>query len=138
MYLVDTDVISKARKRIRANRGVRRFFRVAATQGIPLFLSAVTIGELHQGVEAVRHRGDLTQATRLARWLDTVTRDYADAILPFDEEIAQVWGKLRVPHAENPLDKQIAATALMYGLTVVTRNVPHYEPTGVAVLNPFT
>jgi predicted nucleic acid-binding protein len=49
-----------------------------------------------------------------------VTRDYADAILPFDEEIAQVWGRLRVPHAENPLDKQIAATALMYGRTVVT------------------
>ena len=47
-------------------------------------------------------------------------------------------GRLRVPHAENPLDKQIAATALMYGLTVVTRNVRHYEPTGVAVLNPFT
>ena len=63
---------------------------------------------------------------------------YADAILPFDEEIAQIWGRLRVPHAENPLDKQIAATALMYSLTVVTRNVSHYEPTGVAVLNPFT
>jgi predicted nucleic acid-binding protein len=43
-----------------------------------------------------------------------------------------------LPHADNPLDKQIAATALMYGLTVVTRNVPHYQPTGVAVLNPFT
>jgi predicted nucleic acid-binding protein len=45
---------------------------------------------------------------------------------------------LRVPHAENPLDKQIAATVLIYGLTVVTRNVSHYEPTGVALLNPFT
>jgi predicted nucleic acid-binding protein len=67
-----------------------------------------------------------------------VTRDYADAILPFDEEIAQIWGRLRVPHAENPLDKQIAATALIYGLPVVTRNVAHYEPTGVAVRNPFT
>lgn len=137
MYLVDTDVISNARKRNRANPGVRRFFRDAATQGIPLFLSAVTIGELRQGVEAVCHRGDLAQATRLSRWLSTVTRDYADASLPFDEEIAQIWGRLRVPH-ENPLDKQIAATALMYGLTVVTRNVPHYEPTGGAVLNPFT
>jgi predicted nucleic acid-binding protein len=107
-------------------------------QNVPLFLSAVTIGELRQGVETVRHRGDLAQATRLSRWLVTITSDYADAILPFDEEIAQIWGKLRVPHAENPLDKQIAATALMYGLTVVTRNLAHYEPTGVAVLNPFT
>jgi predicted nucleic acid-binding protein len=138
VYLVDTDAISNARKRVHANPGVRRFFRDAATRGIPLFLSPVTIGELRQGVEAVRQRGDLAQATRLARWLGTVTRDYADAILPFDEEIAQVWGRLRVPHAENPLDTQIAATALIYGLTVVTRNVAHYEPTGVSVLNPFT
>jgi predicted nucleic acid-binding protein len=84
------------------------------------------------------HRGDLAQANRLARWLGTVTRDYADAILPFDEEIAQMWGKLQMPDAENPLDKQISATALMYGLTVVTRSVSHCEPTGVAVLNPFT
>ena len=138
MYLVDTDVISNARKQSRANPGVRRFFSDAAAEGIPLFLSAVTIGELRQGVEAVRHRGDLAQATRLSRWLGTVTRDYADAILPFDEEIAQIWGRLRVPHAENSLDKQIAATALIYSLTVVTRNVRHYEPSGVAVLNPFT
>jgi predicted nucleic acid-binding protein len=138
VYLVDTDVISNARKQGRANPGVRRFFLDAAAQGTPLFLSAVTIGELRQGVESVRHRGDVAQATRLARWLGTVTRDYADAILPFDEEIAQIWGRLRVPHSENPLDKQIAATALIYGLTVVTRNVRHYEPTGVAVLNPFT
>ncbi|MCC7127163.1 MAG: type II toxin-antitoxin system VapC family toxin [Acidobacteria bacterium] len=138
MFLVDTDVISNARKRLRANPGVRQFFRDAASQSTPLFLSAVTIGELRQGVEAVRHRGDSAQATRLSRWLETITHDYADAILPFDEEIAQIWGRLRVPHAENPLDKQIAATALMHGLTVVTRNVAHYEPTGVAVLNPFT
>jgi predicted nucleic acid-binding protein len=138
VYLVDTDVISNARKRTHANAGVRRFFRDAATQKIPLFLSAITIGELRQGVEAVRHRGDLAQATRLSRWLGTVTSEYADAILPFDEEIAQLWGRLRVPHAENPLDKQIAATALIYNLTVVTRNVRHYEPTSVAVLNPFT
>jgi predicted nucleic acid-binding protein len=138
MYLVDTDVISNSRRRAGANPGVRRFFRDAATQRIPLFLSAVTIGELRQGIEAVRHRGDLAQATRLSRWLGTITTDYADAILAFDEEIAQIWGRLRVPHAENPLDKQIAATALIYDLTVVTRNVTHYESTGVAVLNPFT
>ena len=138
MYLVDTDVISNARKQVRANLGVRRFFLDAAARSTPLFLSAVTIRELRQGVEAVRYRGDFAQATRLARWLRTITRDYADAILPFDEEIAQIWGRPRVPHAENPLDKQIAATALIDSLTVVTRNVRHYEPSGVAVLNPFT
>jgi predicted nucleic acid-binding protein len=55
MYLVDTDVISNARKRTSANPGVRRFFQDAATQGTPLFLSAITIGELRQGVETVRH-----------------------------------------------------------------------------------
>jgi toxin FitB len=137
MYLVDTDVISNARRRGRADPGVRRFFRDAARQGAPLYLSAVTIGELRQGLEAIRHRGDPAQAARLGRWLQTVTTDYADAILAFDEEVAQVWGRLRVPHAENPLDKQIAATALIYGLTVVTRNVSHFEPTGVPVLNPF-
>jgi toxin FitB len=138
MYLVDTDVISNARRHTRADPGVRQFFRDAAMQRTPLFLSVVTIGELRQGVEAVRHRGDLAQASRLSRWLSAITSDYSEAILPFDEEIAQIWGRLRVPHPENPLDKQIAATALMYGLTVVTRNVRHYEPTGVAVLNPFT
>jgi plasmid stability protein len=66
--LVDTDVISNARKRTRANPGVRRFFQAAAAQSTPLFLSAVTISELWQGVEAVRHRGDLAQANRLGRW----------------------------------------------------------------------
>lgn len=137
MYLVDTDVISNARRRGRANPGVRRFFREAATRGTPIYLSAVTIGELRQGVEAIRHRGDLQQAARLDRWLHTVTTDYADHILAFDDEMAQIWGRLRVPDAENPLDKQIAATALIYGLTVVTRNASHFETTGVSVLNPF-
>ncbi len=66
-----------------------------------------------------------------------MTTDYANAILPFDEESAQVWGRLRVPHAENPLEKQIAAIALIHDLTVVTRNTAHYAPTGVALHNPF-
>ena len=103
-----------------------------------VFLSAVTVGELRQGVEAVRHRGDSAQAHRLERGLDLVTTEYEDAILPFDAEIAQVWGRLRVPQAENPLDKQIAATALVYDLTVVTRNPSHFAATGVRLVNPFT
>jgi predicted nucleic acid-binding protein len=138
MFLVDTDVTSEARKGAKANPGVQAFFRTAAESGAALFLSPVTIGELRQGVEAVRHRGDRPQALRLARWLDRVVSEYADAILDFDAETAQVWGRLRVPHSENPLDKQIAATALLHDLTVVTRNTTHYAHTGVRLLNPFS
>lgn len=138
MYLVDTDVISEARKGDKANSGVRAFFRNAMRDNAALFLSVITIGELRQGVEAIRHRGDKPQAARLERWLGRVTNDYADAILPFDEETAHIWGRLRVPNPENPLDKQIAATALIYELVVVTRNTAHHEATGVRLMNPFT
>jgi toxin FitB len=58
-------------------------------------------------------------------------------VLAFDQEAAQVWGRLRAPHPENPLDKQIAATALIFDLIVVTRNTARYAPTGVRLLNPF-
>jgi predicted nucleic acid-binding protein len=73
----------------------------------------------------------------LERWLKQVTLSYADAILPFDEETAHVWGRLRVPNPENPLDKQIAATARIHDLTVVTRNTEHFAPTGVRLKNPL-
>jgi predicted nucleic acid-binding protein len=137
VYLVDTDAISEARKGNKGNAGVKAFFHNALRDNVALFLSAITIGELRQGVETIRHRGDGDQARRLERWLNQVTHDYADAILPFDEETAQIWGRLRVPHPENPLDKQIAATALIYDLAVVTRNSAHYESTGVRIVNPF-
>ncbi len=137
MYLVDTDVISEARKGPRADSGVREFFAGAGRRGAALYVSAVTIGELRQGVERIRHRGDLAQARRLERWLGEVTAQYAESILPTDAEVAEVWGRLRVPDADNPLDKQIAATALIYGLVVVTRNVAHFAPTGVQVHDPF-
>jgi predicted nucleic acid-binding protein len=138
VYLVDTDVISEVRKGDKANAGVRAFFRDVARDNTALYLSAITVGELRQGVERIRHRGDKPQAARLERWLNRIIGDYAESILPFDPEAAQIWGRLRVPHPENPLDKQIAATALLFGLIVVTRNSAHYAPTGVQLVNPFT
>ena len=137
MYLIDTDVISEARKGERANAGVKTFFRNAARDDTPLYLSVVTIGELRQGVETIRHRGDAPQAARLERWLDRISSDFGQSILPFDVEAAHVWGRLRAPHVENPLDKQIAATALIHDLVVVTRNVSHYRAAGVRLLDPF-
>jgi predicted nucleic acid-binding protein len=137
MYLVDTDVISEARKGAKTNSGVQAFFELATRSNTLLYLAAVTIGELRQGVENIRHRGDVPQARQLEHWLGRLTRDYANAILAFDADAAQVWGRLRVPNPENPLDKQIAATALIHNLIVVTRNTAHYAPTGVECVNPF-
>jgi toxin FitB len=138
MYLIDTDVISEARKEGKANAGVRKFFADADRDNVPMYLSVVTIGEMRQGVEIIRHRGDELQARVLERWLERVIDRFEDAILSFDQETAEIWGRLRVPNRENPLDKQIAATAIINELTVVTRNIAHYEPTGVGLLNPFS
>ena len=138
MYLVDTNVISEARKRSRANKGVRQFFKQAVDEESPVFLSVVTVGELRRGVELIRHRGDVRQANQLEKWLTALLADYRDNILDINPDIAQLWGRLRVPHPENALDKLIAATALIYDLTIVTRNHKDFVKTGVKVLNPFT
>lgn len=135
MYLVDTNVISEARKGARANAGVRRFLGDASPAD--LYLSVQTIGELRCGVERLRNRGDEPQARLLEDWLDVLVTDYADRILDFDADCAQVWGKLMAPSPQHPVDKQIAAVALIYDLVVVTRNTSDFGGTGVALLDPF-
>lgn len=137
MYLIDTNVISEGRKGARANAGVRDFFMRVVSDQTPVFLSVVTVGELRRGVELIRHRSDAAQASRLEKWLQQLLRHYEDYILEVDADVAQLWGRLRVPHYENALDKLIAATALIHNLTVVTRNHDDFSRTGVRVLNPF-
>jgi predicted nucleic acid-binding protein len=137
MYLADTNVVSEIRKKERANKGVRAFFRRIVKEDVDLYLSAVTIGELRRGIEIIRHRGDVGQTAVLETWLTTLLDEFSQNILPIDESIGQLWGRLRVPHPEHPLDKLIAATAIIHDLIVVTRNVDDFSPTGVRVLNPF-
>jgi len=137
MYLIDTNVVSEARKRAKANRGVIAFFETVATSEEPVFLSAVSVGELRRGVELIRRRGDADQAQRVEAWLATVVESFAERILAFDADSAQVWGRLRVPDPAHALDKQIAAIALVNDLTLVTRNIADFEGFGVKLANPF-
>jgi predicted nucleic acid-binding protein len=137
MYLIDTNVISELRKGKKANNGVRQFFDAAVQNNTSLYISVITVGELRRGVDVIFHRGDTLQGEHLENWLVTILEDYKDNVLGIDAEIGLLWGKMRVPNPQNALDKLIAATALIYDLTVVTRNIKDFEQTGVSLLNPF-
>ncbi len=136
VYLIDTNVISEARKQSRANPGVTAFFRAVEAAYEPVYISAITVGELRRGTEMIRHRGDIAQALHLEAWLNLVLEDFSSRILVFGADAAQVWGRLRVPRPEHELDKQIAAIALVHDLTVVTRNVADFAGTGARLRNP--
>lgn len=137
MYLVDTNVISEARKGRKANPGVNRFFKEATSAGTPLFISVITVGEIRRGIELLRHRGDLSQMKRLETWLEKLLANFGEQVLEFGREEAQIWGRLCVPHPENAIDKQIAAIALTRDLTLVTRNTSHFSRLGPVIVNPF-
>jgi hypothetical protein len=138
MYLIDTNVISEFRKRTRADIGVTGFFQRTASARQPVYISAVSIGELRRGVEIVRRRGDSTHADLLEEWLTVILGRFAGNILPLDVKSANIWGRLRVPDPDDAIDKQIAAIALVNNLTVVTRNTRDFLKTGAKVLNPFS
>ena len=135
MYLIDSNVVSEARKGKHANAGVQLFWK--NIDAPDLYLPVQTIGEIRRGIENIKHRGDIAQAKKLEKWLRLIVDDYSDRILAFDEACAQVWGRLMSLNNQNPIDKQIAAIALINGLTVVTRNVDDFRGTGVELQNPF-
>jgi hypothetical protein len=133
MYLLDTMVLSELRKGRRDPSLVGWLQRVRATD---LYLSVVTIGEVEKGI-ARQQRRDPAFAERLAGWLDSVLRYYATRILAVDLNVARRWGRLADAHGHAGADLLIAATAIEHGLAVVTRNVRHFEGTGVPLINPF-
>ena len=133
MLLLDTNVVSALR---RPDRHPRATQWVAAQQPATLFLSVVTIGEIRRGI-TLQERGNGPFARELTVWLSRLLTMYGDRVLSLDVPAAQRWGRLSASLGYDSADLMIAATALEYGLTVVTRNVKHFEPTGVPVLNPF-
>ena len=133
MFLADTDVLSAlAKRRFHANVAAW----IGRQRNSDLFVSVISIGEIERGI-ALQRGKDENFASMLAVWLDQILNLFGDRVLPFDLACARRWGRLSAMIGHHGADLQIAATALEHGLTVVTRNVAHFEPTGVPVLDPF-
>jgi len=133
MFLIDTVVISELRKS-RPSPTVIRWFR--SQRDSDLFLSVVTLGEIERGIEKQR-RVDPAFSTELEGWLESLAGMYGDRVLPVSTAIARRWGVLTAQHGNESIDLLIAATALCHGLKVVSRNVKHFAPLGIDVIDPF-
>lgn len=133
-YLLDTNVLSEIGK-ASANSGVSAWLE--GVDGRQLFLSMLVVGEIRQGIERLRPR-DPARATQLDAWLASMKGQYADRILPVSEQVAEQWGRLNAVCTLPVIDGLLAATALVNGLTLVTRNAAGIEGTGAIVLDPFT
>ncbi|WP_192901799.1 type II toxin-antitoxin system VapC family toxin [Pigmentiphaga sp. H8] len=137
MFILDTNVVSELRKvRVgKADPNVAAWTEsVDATE---LFVSAITIMELELGVLSIE-RKDATQGAMLRSWLEQhVLPEFSGRTLPIDTAVAQRCARLHIPDKRGERDALIAATALVHGMTIVTRNVTDFAPTGVAILNPW-
>ena len=137
MFVLDTNVVSELRK-VRAGRADPNVARWAGSmETVNLYLSAITIEELEIGVLLAERRHP-QQGTIYRAWMDIhVLPAFADRILPIDAAVAQRSARLHVPDPRPLRDALIAATALVHGMTVATRNVADFEPTGVGIINPW-
>lgn len=134
-YLVDTNAVSELREADRADRGVREWF--AAADCDDLALSVLVLGEICLGILRL-HSRDPDAAASLAAWLGRLRRAYQRRTFPVDGAVADVWAHLNASRPLPVIDGLMAATALVHGLTLVTRNTADLAGTDVAMLNPFT
>lgn len=137
MYLLDTNVISELRK---AKSGKANPHVIAWAKDISpaiMFISVITVLELEMGILAVEHR-DVKQGAILRSWMDThVLPAFSDRILLVDVAVALRCAKLHIPNPQSDRDAIIAATALVHGMTIVTRNVRDFEPAAVDIVDPW-
>lgn len=132
MFLIDTDVLSALRRRERHPRIARW---MSSQRAGDLYLSVVSIGEIERGIiRQERSNPDFAQS--LALWLDSVIKLYGEQILGVNLATARRWGQLSAKIGNDSVDLLVAATALEHGLSVVTRNVRHFRPTGVGIIDP--
>jgi predicted nucleic acid-binding protein len=132
VYLLDTNVISELRQP-RPHGALLAWLRELSDADI--HLSAVTIGELQAGVEMTREQ-DSTKAAEIESWLEQVAQTYN--VLPMDAGTFRAWARLMHQRSDDLIeDAMIAATAIVHGLTVVTRNIRDFDGLGVRTLNPF-
>ena len=137
MYVLDTNVVSELRKASAGKADHRVTQWAASVPPTSFFLSAITILELEQGVLLVERR-DRAQGAALREWLDRgVLPAFAGRVLPIDTDVARRCARLHVPDPHGERDALIAATALVHGMTVATRNANDFVPTGVRVINPW-
>lgn len=137
MFILDTNVVSELRK-VRLGRADAHVAQWAdSVESVELYLSSITVQELEIGVLLALRR-DPAQGAIFRIWLDHhVLPAFSGRILPVDTAVAQRSAKLHVPDPRPIRDGLIAATALVHGMTVVTRNVADFEPCGVRLLNPW-
>lgn len=137
MYLLDTNIVSELRK-AKTNKADKNVIAWAiSVPATSLFLSVISILELETGVLLIERR-DAVQGALLRVWLDDyVIPAFSGRILAIDTAVAQCCAKLHVPDPGAERDTLIAATALVHGMTIVTRNVMDFEQTGVKILNPW-
>lgn len=137
MYVLDTNVLSELRK-VRLGRADGNVTAWAeSVDAADLFVSAITIMELELGVLSIE-RKDAAQGAMMRSWLEQhVLPEFSERTLPIDTAVAQRCARLHVPDRRGERDALIAATALVHGMTVVTRNVADFKPTGVTIANPW-
>jgi predicted nucleic acid-binding protein len=133
-HLLDTNVVSELRKGARCHDAVLDWF--SALDDEDLFLSVLVVGEIERGIERVRKR-DPKSATRLRRWLSSLSTQFENRVLPVTLPIARIWGKMGTPNPIPTVDGLLAATAHVHGLVLATRNVTHVESLDIEWVNPF-